>query len=139
MGTSGIMPKIQVEFKGGQLLPITKYDAQRMEDFKEGSFFNLTSTGKRSNPHHNLYWGVLRDVCKTTQRWPTEHHLHSELKWACGYVKMRWNSLASAHMRVMDSISFDDMSQQEFSNYFELAMQKLTEAIGYDPVEQSSK
>ena len=81
MGTSGIMSKIQVEFKGGQLLPITKYDAQRMEDFKDGSFFNLTSTGKRSNPHHNLYWGVLRDVCKTTQRWPTEHHLHSELQY----------------------------------------------------------
>ena len=42
-------------------------------------------------------------------------------------------------MRVMDSISFDDMSQQDFNNYFELAMQKLTEAIGYDPVDQSSK
>jgi len=42
-------------------------------------------------------------------------------------------------MRIMDSISFDDMSQKEFNNYFELAMEKLADAIGYDPLEQSSK
>jgi hypothetical protein len=50
---------------------------------------------------------------------------------------MRWNSLASAHMRIMDSISFDDMSQKEFNDYFELSMQKLSEAIGYDPLQTS--
>lgn len=49
--------------------------------------------------------------------------------------QMRWNSLASAHMRIMDSISFDDMSQQEFNQYFELSMQKLSEAVGYDVLE----
>ena len=80
-----------------------------------------------------MYWSILRNTCKATGRWPTEKHLHSELKWACGYVKMRWNSLASAHMRIMDSISFDDMSQQEFNQYFELSMQKHLDMTYYRP------
>ena len=124
--------KIQVYVRDGQLLPVSQYDGEQLEDAKQGQAYNLQPTGKRSNPHHSLYWSVLRNTCKATGRWPSEAHLHSELKWACGYVKMRWNSLASAHMRIMDSISFDDMSQQEFNKYFELSMQKLSEAVGYD-------
>ena len=130
---------LQVIKSGGQFMPSTEYDAKKIEEYKEGQVFNLQPTGKRSNPHHNLYWATLKNVCEATNKWPTEQHLHSELKWACGYVKMRWNSLASAHMRIMDSISFDDMSQKEFNDYFDLAMEKLAEAIGYDPLEQSSK
>lgn len=126
--------KIQVEFKGGQLLPITGYDAELLEDYAQGSVFNLTSTGKRSNPHHNMYWGILRSVCRATGKWPTEKHLHEELKFACGYWTMRYSSLSGAFLRLPDSISFDDMTQQEFSTYFEMAMEKLAEALGYDPV-----
>jgi len=37
-------------------------------------------------------------------------------------------------MRYPDSIGFDDMNQQEFNDYFEMAMAKLTEVLGYDPV-----
>ena len=127
--------KIQVYIRDGQLLPVSKYDGEQLEDAKQGQAYNLQPTGHRSNPHHNMYWSILRSVAKATGRWPSEKHLHSELKWACGYVKMRWNSLASAHMRIMDSISFDDMSQQEFNQYFELSMQKLSEAVGYDVLE----
>jgi len=126
--------KLQVIKRDGQLLPVTDYDAKKLGDCKDNQVFDIKATGKRSNPHHNLYWATLKNVCDATNRWPTEQHLHSELKWACGYVKMRWNSLASAHMRIMDSISFDDMSQKEFNDYFELAMEKLSEAIGYDPL-----
>jgi len=50
---------------------------------------------------------------------------------------MRWNGLANCHMRVIDSISFDDMDQKEFNKYFEMAMEKLSEAIGYDPLHRN--
>ena len=39
-------------------------------------------------------------------------------------------------MRVIDSISFDEMDQKEFNKYFEMAMAKLSEAIGYDPLQR---
>ena len=38
-------------------------------------------------------------------------------------------------MRVIDSISFDDMEQDEFNSYFEMAMAKLAETLGYDPLD----
>ena len=127
--------KIQVEFKGGQLLPITGYDAELLEDYAQGSVFNLTSTGKRSNPHHNMYWGILRSVCRATGKWPKEEYLHDDLKWACGYVRMKYNKLSGEYMRSPDSISFDDMTQQEFNAYFKMAMEKLAEFLGYDPLQ----
>ena len=35
---------------------------------------------------------------------------------------------------IPDSIAFSKMNQQEFSKFFDQAMGKLSEAIGYDPV-----
>ena len=127
--------KIQVQIKDGELHPVTLHDAQQIEEFSQGTVFNITRTAQRSNPQHNLYWATLAKVCKSTGRWPTSAHLHNELKWACGYVRMRWNSLASAHMRMIDSINFDEMDQKEFHQYFDMAMEKLAEAIGHDPLE----
>lgn len=133
------MQRLQVELKNGKLNPITKYDAEKIEEFASGSVFNLTPTKIRSNQHHNLYWAALRNACKATGKWPTEKHLHNELKWSCGYAQLKFNKITGEHMRLLDSISFDTMTQKEFSEYFELAMQKLSEAIGFDPLEQPYK
>ena len=131
--------KIQVHIKNGQLLPVSQYDAERLEEAKQGQVYNLTATGHRSNPHHNLYWSTLRGVCKATGKWPTERHLHDELKIACGYYQMKYSTITGSFLRVLDSISFDDMTQQEFNIYFEMAMAKLTEAIGYDPITEDTR
>lgn len=128
--------KIQVMRVDSALVPVTEYDALKLEDISNGTVFDMTVTGKRSNPHHNMYWATLRRVVKATGKWPTENHLHDDLKWACGYVKMRYNALAGQYMRTLDSIQFDEMSQQEFNQYFEMAMAKLAEGIGYDPLER---
>ena len=125
----------QMFLRDGQLLPVTAYDAEKMDDYKEGQTFNLHSTGKRSNPHHNLYWSALRRTVKATDMWPTEAHLHHELKLACGYYKTRVSPLTGEVVKATDSISFDDMSQNEFHVYFERSMEKLAEAIGYDPLD----
>ena len=130
------MTKLQMELRNGYLVPVSQYDAERMEDLPDGTLFNLSQTGKRSNPHHNMYWGILRSVCRATGKWPREENLHEDLKWACGYVRLRYNTLSGQYMRSPDSISFDDMTQQEFNTYFEMAMEKLAESLGYDPVHE---
>jgi hypothetical protein len=40
-------------------------------------------------------------------------------------------------VNIPDSISFDKMNQTEFNKFFELAMAKLAEGIGYDPLQTS--
>ena len=129
--------KIQVLKVEGALVPLTEHDANQLEDAAINTVFNMTSTQTRSNPHHNMYWAVLHKVVKATGKWPTKDHLHDELKWACGYVRMRYTNFTGQHMRTVDSISFDDMSQKEFNDYFDMAMTTLAEGIGYDPLELS--
>lgn len=129
------MTKLQMELRNGYLVPVSQYDAERMEDLPDGTLFNLSQTGKRSNPHHNLYWSTLRRVARDTGKWPTEHHLHDELKIACGYVRIKLSALNGQLVNIPDSISFDKMNQAEFFKYFELAMNKLAEGIGYDPLQ----
>ena len=114
------LSKIQVQLKDGNLLRYTRFDAEQIEEYKHGQTFDLVATGKRSNPHHNFRLHT-NNVCKATGKWATHRHLHDELKWACGYVRMRWNGLANCHMRVIDSISFDEMNQK-FNKYFEMAI-----------------
>ena len=129
------MRKLQVQLSNGRLVPVSQYDAERMDDYAQGSLFNLSPTKQRSNPQHNMYWSTLRRVAKATGKWPTEHHLHDELKIACGYVRIKLSALNGELVNIPDSISFDKMNQAEFFKYFELAMKKLAEGIGYDPLE----
>ena len=47
-----------------------------------------------------------------------------------------WAALNGELVNIPDSISFDKMEQHEFQRYFDMAMTKLAEGIGYDPIEQ---
>ena len=116
-------------------MPITQWDAEQLEDYTEGSLFNISATKQRSNPHHNMYWSILRKVCKATDLWPTEQHLHADLKLACGYYNVTISPFTGEVIKTTDSIGFSKMTQKEFSEYFDRAIQKLTEAVGYDPLE----
>ena len=127
--------KIQLMKIQGAMVPLTEHDRDNLEECAEGTVFNLKSTKIRSNKHHNMYWSILNKVVKATGKWPTKDHLHDELKWACGYVRMRYNKLNGQHMRMVDSISFDEMDQKEFAAYFDMAMATLAEGIGYDPLQ----
>tara|TARA_R110000796_G_scaffold220951_2_gene337021 strand:- start:213 stop:605 length:393 start_codon:yes stop_codon:yes gene_type:complete len=128
------MTKLQMELRDGQLMPVSQYDAERMENLPQGTLFNLSVTGKRSNPHHNLYWSILKTACESTGMWPTSKHLHHELKLVCGYYKTTISPLTSSIVRHVDSTEFSAMTQAEFMTYFELAISKLSEAVGYDPI-----
>lgn len=123
-----------MELRDGQLMPVSQYDAERMENLPQGTLFNLSVTGKRSNPHHNLYWSILKTACESTGMWPTSKHLHHELKLVCGYYKTTISPLTSSIVRHVDSTEFSAMTQAEFMTYFELAISKLSEAVGYDPI-----
>lgn len=131
--------RIQVELRDGRLLPVSVYDAELLGDCKNGQLFDMTRCGKRSNPQHNMYWSMLRNVCKATGKWPDEQHLHAELKLACGFYMTKFSELGGDFMRVPDSINFDAMDQQEFQAYFDAAAAKLSEALGFDPLEQPSQ
>tara|TARA_R110000803_G_scaffold99579_4_gene167708 strand:+ start:1033 stop:1443 length:411 start_codon:yes stop_codon:yes gene_type:complete len=125
---------LQVVLKNGSLAPITENVAQLVNDYKEGQLFEIKAVANRSNPHHALYWVTLADVVKATGKWPTKDHLHNDLKMLCGYYRSVINGVTGQIYYIPDSIAFESMDQKEFMTFFENAMQKLSEAIGYDPL-----
>lgn len=128
-------PTIQVQMRDGRLLPVTRYDAEELEQFKNGQIFDVKYTSKRSDPHHKLYWSILNQVVLTTGSWATPSHLHNEIKFLTGYYKPVVNERTGGVFYVVDSISFSQMDQKEFSAFFESSMEVLSEKLGVDPME----
>ena len=132
-----IKPPLQFEKRNGQLMPVSVYDAQMAEEYGEGQLFNVTAVSNRSEPHHKLYWATLGNVVKATGRWATSSHLHDDLKMLCGYYRTVVNQATGGVYYVPDSIAYKKMDQQQFREYFDQAMAKLADAIGYDPLDDA--
>ena len=130
-----IKPKIQVEKRDGHLLPISIYDAEEIQGCFEGQLFDLIPVYRRSDPHHKLYWAILGRVVKQTGSWASSTHLHDDLKMLCGFYRSVINQASGDVYYVPDSIAYRKMDQRAFSDYFEAAMLKLAETIGFDPME----
>lgn len=114
--------------------PAAAFDAEQIMGDPLGTEYDLVKRSRRSMRHLRLYWSVLRNVVRATGKWPTEAHLHDELKIICGYVRPVVNWETGEVHRIIDSISFDSMTQDEFKAYFDLAMEKLSEHLGFDPI-----
>jgi hypothetical protein len=134
MTKSRSKPNIQVFKRDGQLLPVTQYDGQMLEDLPDGQLFNISPASKRSDPHHKLYWAVLGNVVKATGKWATAGHLHDDLKMMAGYYRTVANGVTGGLYYVPDSTAYQRMDQAEFAAYFDAAMKRLSEAVGFDPL-----
>lgn len=118
---------------GGRIAPATSFDAELFDERADGSEFDVKPRSKRSNPQLKLYWATLADVLRRvgTDTWPTPEHLSDALKQACGYITTYYRLDGTPYLAT-DSIGFDAMTQAEFQGYFDAAMKKLSETVGYD-------
>lgn len=114
--------------------PVAAYDAETLMSDPLGTEYDLVKRSRRSLPQLRLYWSVLRNVVRATGKWPTEAHLHDDLKLICGYTRNLVNWETGEVSVVVDSIAFDAMNQDEFRAYFDTAMEKLADHLGFDPL-----
>lgn len=113
--------------------PELAMDAEAMADIPFGKRLKMSVTLPRNRKRDGLYWAVLGEVCRATERWPTSNHLHEDLLITLGYwIKVVTLSGETRLMR--DSTAHDKMSDPEFAAYFNRAMAKLAEELGYDPL-----
>jgi len=116
------------------LSPVSGWDAELILSDNLGAEYDLVKRSKRSNPQNSLYWVTLANVCRATNKWPTPAHLHHELKLVCGFkmTVVDWDT--GEVSPAVDSTAFDAMSADEFRTYFDMAMEKLAEHVGFDPL-----
>lgn len=122
--------------QSGRLVPETAWDAEALGEFPEGAVFTTVERSPRSLPHHKLYWAALKTAVEATGRWETSGALHAALKVACGRVEPVYGLDGRVTGMIPDSTSFAAMGQREFAAYFDQAMAKLAEAVGFDPLHE---
>lgn len=124
-------PIVRKEMRG--LSPVDAFFAEQIMSDPIGTEYDLVKRSKRSNPQNSLYWVTLDRVVKATDKWPSPEHLHDALKRVCGFVTIN-HDLAGNEFITTDSTAFDAMTADEFRNYFDRAMEKLAEHLGFDPL-----
>lgn len=119
------------------LQPVAAFFAEQILSDKAGTEYDLVKRSKRSNPQNALYWITLANVVRATGRWATAAHLHDDLKLMCGFRRTTVDWDTGAVRIVVDSTAFDAMNADEFRVYFDTAMAKLAEHVGFDPLAYS--
>ena len=127
-------PPIIVKKTARGLSPVMHADADELVSLPMGTEFDLIPRTKRSHRQLRLYWGALHEVVRATGLWPTAEHLHDDLKLICGYSRKAVNWDTGEVSTIPDSTAFNAMRADEFRVYFDTAMKKLAEHVGYDPL-----
>jgi hypothetical protein len=82
----------------------------------------------RSLPQLRLYWPWIRKVSENSATNLSEKLLHNMLLVACGYTEP-FITIEGEMQLIPSSIAFDEMSDDDFSDYFERAQQIVAEKI----------
>jgi len=122
------------ELRSMVLDPVSPYDAEEISKMANGTEFDLVKRSSRSNKQLRTYWKALGGAVRSTSKWATPEHLHDDLVFACGFTRWGIDLNTGEARKTRDSIALDAMSPDEFKVYFDTAMEKLAEAIGYDPL-----
>lgn len=128
-------PVPMVILQGGKLSPCTGYDARELDTFPSGMTFDLIARNKRTLPLHRTYWQALTKAVETTGRWSSREALHTALKVAMGLVEPIYDLNGNVTGMQPHSTAFGAMDQGHFKLYFDGAMAKLSDAVGYDVLE----
>lgn len=133
-------PSMFMQVVGGKLSPSTAFDAEQLDQFPRGVDLEVTvKHRKRSNPQNNLYWAILAEVVKATDKWPRSTNLHRDLKLSLGYVEKSVNPFNGAISYHADSTNFSSMPDPEFKVYFDKAMGLIASECGFDPLAEYEK
>jgi hypothetical protein len=115
------------------LSPVDAFFAEQIINDPLGTEYDLVKRTKRSNPQNSLYWVTLGHVVSATGKWPNAEKLHDALKRACGFVTVSYDMSGKEYITT-DSTAFDAMTADEFREYFDQAMEKLADSLGFDPL-----
>lgn len=116
------------------LSPVAAFYAETIMADPVGTEYDLVKRSRRSNPQNALYWSALNQVVKATGKWASAEHLHDELKIACGFARKAYSLTTGEEIIIPDSTAFAAMNADQFKAYFDAAMEKLAEHLGFDPL-----
>lgn len=125
-------PPLRMKIEGGRLAPVTPWDAERIDTYRNGSEVNVYITQDRADKLTRKYFAILGLVVKQCNvKHKTTTALHDALKWELGYVEAWWTLDGTLKAR---PLSITDMDATEFEEFYTRAMDRLHETTGVDPL-----
>lgn len=103
------------------LMPLHETDADELRSVKNGDVVTVEVKKARNPRHHALYWALVAKVWENVDHriYPSKRNLHEALKFAAGIRETVVNPITGEVMEKVGSISFDDMDQTAFSEFYE--------------------
>jgi hypothetical protein len=113
---------------GGALWPDDPKSAEAIRSIPRHTSVPVRLLRERNHEQLALYWRVLERLVEATDRWRCAEELHLALKIATGRIG-EVTLLTGRRVLVPESVAFDQMSQDEFTRYFDAAMRVLCEEV----------
>ena len=115
------------------LTPVSRIDADMLDEYALGSDVEVTIKKRRSLPQLRLYWAMLGNVVAATEDHPSADHLHDAIKDKLGY-KTPMRRLDGSIAFIPDSVALTRMDGVQFKAFFDAAVKLLAETYGIDPL-----
>jgi len=126
-------PPIYVYRKGDALFGEMGMDREMIRAFPEGQRIRVDLRTGRVPERLRFYWAFLAKVIAATECAPTKEALHDVIKLNTGFTTPV--NVKGYTVLVPRSISFDAMSEDEFSQFLESAIRWIAESYGVTPEE----
>ncbi|BAQ67244.1 hypothetical protein NHU_00072 [Rhodovulum sulfidophilum] len=126
-------PAILIQKTPSGLMPYGPHSGPMLDDLPIGQVLTAKPRKGRLLPWNGAYWAGLRTAVENSEAWPTDKHLHQDLKRLCGYVEHYFSPLSGQWEIRVQSTAFDRMGQPEFAAFFRLAQMRFAQQMGFDP------
>jgi len=122
--------KMLMRHDGTYLIPSSAESVEAYEKLKEGEY--TVEVRKARNPgHHRKGFKLLHLAFENQEKYDTFEHFVTEIKLQCGWYEEHV-TLGGKTIYQPKSLSFADMDQTEFEEFYNKALRVLTKYFGYD-------
>ena len=115
--------------RNGSLFPGDAEAATAFAKMKDGAGYLVSLHRPRNLMHHRKLFALLNLVQDNTDRWPTVETLLDDLKISTGLFETRVNAVTGIPYVVAKSISFASMTQDEFEQWFDKAVDLISKQV----------
>lgn len=113
---------------GDRLVPVTEWDREKLLGIPEGRDLTVKISRTRSAKQHRLFWALMQKVVENHPYYVRAEQLVEWLKLRLGYVEeMMFHD--GQLMTKVSSISFGSMGQDQFREFFTLALDVIVAEV----------
>lgn len=119
---------VYLERKGDALWPTDRVSQEKLRKLPEGRMVLCRTHTPRNGKHHRLLWAVAQLIAENSEQWPTAELVVKQFKYGTGHVEeVRFMMPGGVWITQVSpaSIAYEAMSQDDFSEWFEKAMDFL--------------